>query len=440
MKLWRCIICGEIFEGDEPPEICPVCGAPSEEFELYTEEEPVFTSDKKEKVVVVGNNAAGISAVEAIRKRNTNAEIIVIDKDPNYAYYRPSLSDYISDSHDEEYFYLHKKEWYSENNINLMLGTAVTKIDSSNNQVILDNEEIVTYKKLILANGSHNFIPQLQGIDKKGVFSIKTLSDADEVKAYAKNCNKAAIIGGGLLGLEAAWELKKLELDVTVIEVADRLLPKQLDEESSRILENGIKKTGINIHKSVTADAVLGEDEVTGVKLSNEMVIEADMVIVSIGVRANTKLAQEAGLNVNRGIIVDEYMRTNIENIYGAGDVTEFEGINYYIWQQAIEQGEVAGANAVGDTLTYKNIIPNNIFNAMNMDIFSTGDLGNKKDLSYNSINQQDKDKAIYKKLYFTGNKFTGGILMGDISKSSDLIKGVEEKSSLSQMVKEIIL
>ncbi|MCT4687887.1 FAD-dependent oxidoreductase [Vallitalea sp.] len=440
MKLWRCIICGEIFEGDEPPEICPVCGAPSEEFELYTEEKPVFTSDKKEKVVIIGNNAAGISAVEAIRKRNTDAEIIVIDKDPNYAYYRPSLSDYISDSHDEEYFYLHKKEWYSENNINLMLGTTVTKIDASNNQIILDNGEIVSYEKLILANGSHNFIPELSGINKKGVFSIKTLSDADEVKSYAKNSNKAAIIGGGLLGLEAAWELKKLGLDVTVIELADRLLPKQLDEESSKILEDGIKKTGININKSVTANAIIGEDEVTGIQLSNEMIIEADIVIVSIGVRANTKLAQEAGININRGIIVDEYMRTNINNIYGAGDVTEFNGINYYIWQQAIEQGEVAGANAVGDTLTYKNIIPNNVFNAMNMNIFSTGDLGSKKDLSYNSVNKQDGDKSIYKKLYFTGNKFTGGILIGDITKSSDMIKGVEEKTSLSQMVKEIIL
>ncbi|GMQ62837.1 FAD-dependent oxidoreductase [Vallitalea maricola] len=440
MKLWRCIICGEIFEGDEPPEICPVCGAPSEEFELYTEEEPVFTSNTNEKIVVIGNNAAGISAVEAMRKRNTNAEIIVIDKDPNYAYYRPSLSDYISDNHDEEYFYLHKKEWYNENNINLKLGTAAIKIDSSNNQIILDNEEIVSYEKLIIANGSHNFVPQLPGINKKGVFSIKTLSDADKVKAYAKDCNKAAIIGGGLLGLEAAWELKKLGLDVTVIEVADRLLPKQLDEESSKILENGIKKTGINIHKSATADAILGEEEVTGIQLNNEMTIEADMVIVSIGVRANTKLAQEAGININKGIIVDEYMRTNIENIYGAGDVTEFDGINYYIWQQAIEQGEVAGANAVGDTLTYKNIIPNNVFNAMNMNIFSTGDLGSKKDLSYNSVNQQDIDKEIYKKLYFTGKKFTGGILMGDITKSSDMIKGVEEKSSLNQMVKEIIL
>lgn len=440
MKLWRCIICGEIFEGDEPPEICPVCGAPAEEFELYTEEEQVFSSDTNEKIVVIGNNAAGISAVEAIRKRNTNAEIIVIDKDPNYAYYRPSLSDYISDSHDEDYFYLHDEGWYNNNKVNLMLGTLVTNIDQGNKQVVLDNGEIVNYDKLILANGSHNFVPQLPGINKKGVFTIKTLSDADNVKEYTKKCKKAAIIGGGLLGLEAAWELKTLGLDVTVVEMADRILPKQLDEDSSKIFEEGIMKTGINVYKNVTADAILGEDRVTGIHLMNEMIIEADMVIVSIGVRANTKLAEEAGISINKGIIVNEYMKTNIDNIYAAGDVTEFEGISYYIWQQAIEQGEVAGANAVGDTITYQNIIPNNVFNAMDMNIFSTGDLGSKKEGSYNSINQQDTKKSIYKKLYFIEEKFVGGILIGDISKSSNMIKGIEQKSSLGEMVKEIIL
>ncbi|GMQ58795.1 hypothetical protein AN1V17_31910 [Vallitalea sediminicola] len=440
MKLWRCIICGEIFEGDEPPEICPVCGAPAEEFELYTEEEQVFSSDTNEKIVVIGNNAAGISAVEAIRKRNTNAEIIVIDKDTNYAYYRPSLSDYISDSHDEDYFYLHDEGWYNDNKVNLMLGTLVTSIDSGNNQVVLENGEIIDYDKLILANGSHNFVPQLPGINKKGVFTIKTLSDADNVKEYAKKCKKAAIIGGGLLGLEAAWELKILGLDVTVVEMADRILPKQLDEDSSKIFEEGIMKTGINVYKNVTADAILGEDRVTGIHLMNEMIIEADMVIISIGVRANTKLAEEAGISINKGIIVNEYMKTNIDNIYAAGDVTEFEGISYYIWQQAIEQGEVAGANAVGDTMTYQNIIPNNVFNAMDMNIFSTGDLGNIKESSYSSINQQDTKKSIYKKLYFIEEKFVGGILIGDISKSSNMIKGIKQKSSLGEMVKEIIL
>ncbi|MCT4542620.1 MAG: FAD-dependent oxidoreductase [Vallitalea sp.] len=440
MKLWRCIICGEIFEGDEPPEICSVCGAPAEEFELYEEKEVTFSSDIDEKIVIIGNNAAGISAMEAIRKRNSIASITVIDKDQSYAYYRPSLSDYLSNSHDEGRFYLHNNDWYQENNINLLLGYLVTEIDKDNKKVILENMEEVEYDKLILANGSYNYVPPIEGIDKEGVFSIKTLSDANNVKEYAKRCRKVAVIGGGLLGLEASWELKKLGLDITVIEMASRILPKQLDEEGSQIFERGINKTGIIIHKNVTAKAIVGDNKVTGVQIMDGSIVDVDMVVLSIGVRANTKLAKDSGILISRSVIVDENMKTNIDNIYAAGDVCEIDGINYSIWAEAIEQGKIAGANAVGDNIIYKKIIPNNIFNGMNMSIFSIGDLGINENTSYTCIMQEDKDNLLYKKLYFVDDIFVGGILIGDISKSSNMISGIEQKLNLKQMVNEIIL
>ncbi|MCT4598847.1 MAG: FAD-dependent oxidoreductase [Vallitalea sp.] len=440
VKLWRCIICGEVYEGVEPPEICPACGATAEQFEVYEAESIQFSSDSKENIIIIGNNAAGISAVEAIRRRNNNATIMVVDKDTNYAYYRPILSDYISDSHEEQYFYLHDKEWYRENNVNLKLGSCVTKIDKENNRIIINNEEAIQYDKLILANGSDNFVPPITDIDKQGVFTIKTLEDANQVKEYAKKSKKVAIIGGGLLALEAGWELRTLGLDVTIIEMATRILPRQLDDDGSNILEQGISKVGINVYKGVTANAILGDEFVTGVQLVDGTMIDADMVIVSVGVRANTELAQEAGIMTNRGVIVDEKMATNIENIYAAGDVAEYKNINYAIWPEAVEQGKVAGANAIGDNISYNNITPNNIFNGMNVNVFSIGDLGVQDDISYHNIMHMDVENKIYKKLYFIDDKFVGGILIGDVSKSADMINGIKQGYNIKQIVKKVLL
>lgn len=441
VKLWRCIVCGEIFEGVEPPEICPTCGVGREEFELYEEEEKVeYSSVSRETVVIIGNNAAGISAAESIRKRNENVNVVIVDKDPNYAYYRPSLSDYISNSHDEEYFYLHDGKWYDENNITMKLGIAVTEIDKINKKVILEKGEKISYDKLIIATGSHNFVPPIDGIRKKGVFTIKTLTDADNVKEYASKSKKAVVIGAGLLGLEAGWELKKLGLDVSMIEMAPRILPKQLDEEGAKVFEKGIDETGIKIYKGVTVDSISGEDAVTGVKLVDKTVIDADMVIISSGVRSNIQLAKDADIETNKGILVNENMETSDEDIYACGDVAEFRGINYLIWAQAVKQGEVAGANAVGDVIAYENIVPSNIFNGMNMTIFSIGDLGVDKQLSYKSVEYQDIDNRIYKKLYFVNDKFVGGILIGDISKTSHLINGYKQGNSYRDMVGKVIL
>lgn len=440
VKLWRCIICGEVYEGVEPPEICPACGATSEQFEVYQEEKVAYQSETKENIVIIGNNAAGTAAAEAIRQRNDAASVLVIDKDPSQAYYRPILSDYISDSHDEAYFYLHDEAWYDEQAIDLKLGVAVTKIEKEANRVLLENGESVIYDKLILANGSHNFVPPLANINTKGVFTIKTKKDAEEVKAYAKQCKKVVVIGGGLLGLEAGWELKTLGLDVTIVEMAPSILPKQLDEEGSRIFEKGILKTGIKVYKGVTANAVLGKDHVTGVQLVNGTMIDADMVIVSVGIRANVQLADEAGIGINRCVVVNNHMATNSDNIYAAGDIAEYDGINYGIWPEAIEQGKVAGANVVGDAITYTNIVPSNIFNGMNMNVFSIGDLGNKDDVSYKTIMQEDMENITYKKMYFDKGKFVGGILIGDVSGSIHMIKGVKQGLSLKQMVGKVIL
>ncbi len=439
VKKWRCIICDEVFDGVEPPDVCPACGASHEQFEEHIEEEITYTSDLKANIVIIGNNAAGTSAAESIRKRNTEATIRIISAENSLAYYRPMLSDYLSDSHNKDMFYLHDADWYLDHNIALSLGKTATKIDRDKKYVELDDGTTVKFDKLILANGSRNYVPQITDANKTGVFSLKTKADADAIKAYAKNCKTATVIGAGLLGLEAAWELKNLGLEVSVIEFADRILPRQLDLEGSEIFEMGVKISGIQIFKDAVASSILGKDKVTGVQLCDGGIVPADLVLISTGIRPNKELAQTCGLHVNRGVVVDTHMQTSDPDIYAAGDVAEHNSISYAVWPEALEQGKVAGANIIGDDLEYHTMTPSNVFNGMNMNIFSIGDIG-RGNKSYKVVADKHPEEGAYKKLYFVDDQFVGGILIGDVSKTMSLMLGVGRGTPSLDMVKDVVL
>lgn len=439
VKSWKCIVCNEVFDGVTPPDICPACGASHEQFVEYIEEKSTFVSDMKASIVIIGNNAAGTSAAESIRKRNSDCNILIITTDNDYGYYRPMLPDYISGDYNKNMFYLHDKSWYQDNNIKLMLNTEVTKLSPDNKTVTTSDNQVIPYEKLILANGSSNFIPPITDHNKTGVFSLKSKLDADNIKEYAKNSKSVIVIGGGLLGLEVAWELKSLGLNIIVLEAENRILPRQLDEQGSQMLEDGIRKTGIKALTGALANGIIGHEKVTGVQLCDGVLLPCDMVIISAGIRSNSQLARDAGLEVSRGVVVDENMKTSNDSIYACGDVAEFDNVSIAIWPVAIEQGKVAGANVVGDTLAYKNAIPSNVFNGMDMNVFSIGDIGTNEDNDYKTIVQNEPKNGIYKKLVFLDNKFVGGILIGDIKKSLAMIKGISANSSVNEMIESVL-
>ena len=375
-----------------------------------------------EKIVIIGNGAAGNAALEEILSKDKTFDITVITTESTPIYYRPMLSEYISESEVPKRFYLHDQKWYDEQGIKVKYQMEVQKIDPSTQTILLPDGEL-KYDKLILCTGSRNFIPPLPGVKLGGVMDLRTLSDADLIKYKATHARKAVIIGGGLLGLEIGWQLRKLNIAVTVVEMMDRLLPRQLDIEASNLFEEKVAATGIDVIKGVQTLEFIGQEWVEGVKLSNGETVSADFVIVSIGIRADVTLAKEAGLNVNRGIVVDDFMQTSVKNIYAAGDCAEHNNINYAIWPEAIEQGRIAGLNAIGIRSVYEPVVPFNIYHGMNMRLFSIGDVGGDPAKLYTIEHYQAEDH--FEKFFYVDDVIVGGILIGNIAKSSKLKKAV---------------
>jgi len=435
-KRWKCVICGEIFEGDTAPEICPVCGANSEQFVEVTEELITFKSGNNDKYVVVGNGIAGYYAAEAIRKRNNICDIEIISSEPYLTYYRPALSDGIVAVLDDKDFYISPYEWYSENNIKLTLNTKIERINPNEKTVLTSNNAIIKYDKLIIANGSKNFIPPVKGADTTNVFTLRGLDDLNNIKDKLANSNKIVVIGGGLLGLEAAWEFKRDNKEVTVVEFAKHLLTKQLDTQGSIILEEAVINSGINVVLGVAAEAIEDRNNKKIIKLNNGAEIEADMVLFSVGIVPNKTIAEGTDIKLNRGIVVNEKMETSIKDIYACGDIAEINGIVYGNWPAAIEMGKTAGANAVGDNKNFVGFQSPISFNAMNIEIFSCGTIPQTEG---KALELKDAKNKTYKKLFFKDDIVIGGILMGDTSKSVKLLNAIENYMALKEILQENI-
>lgn len=242
------------------------------------------------------------------------------------------------------------------------------------------------------------------------------------------------MIGGGVLGLEAAWELKKSKCNVTVLELAPQLMGRQLDEAAGEMLMQISEANGITIHTGVQIAGIEGEESVTGVKLQDGTVFPAQLVVVSCGVRANTAIAQAAGIEIDRAVVVNERMETSAADVYGCGDCVQFEGVNYAIWPEAQEQGRVAGANAAGDEAVYRTVSAGLSFHGMNTALYAIGNNGKNPNLIYKTVEFKDPGKKQYEKYYFVNGRLSGAILLGDVSKMPQVTEWIEAKAPFKQI------
>ncbi len=375
------------------------------------------------KILIIGNGIAGLSAAEEIRKKNKEVDIQIITKEKYHTYYRTQLSHFLSKDFKVEDIYVKPEKWYRENNIKVHLNIEVISINKDNKRVKLSNNQELTYDKLLIANGAHSFIPPIDGNDKEGVFSLRYFNDLQKIQKYASRIDKGIVIGGGLLGLEAANSLNKLGIETLVIEYFDRLLPRQLDQEGSELLMNIVQEQGVKLLLGSQVESIYGDEGVQGCNTKEGEQIDTSLVLFSTGVRPNIRLAKEMGLLVNKSIMVDKFMNTSEKDIYAAGDVCEFEGNSPAIWTVAIEQGKVAGSNMIGEEREYKTIIPSNMLDIMGSKVFSIGDIGLEDNKEYQILREKDEDKNKLKKLFFLNGKLVGAILINDINMAGKLKK-----------------
>lgn len=380
-----------------------------------------------EKIIIVGNGITAISAIKAIREFDKESEIKLFGDEKFYPYNRIRLSKGLLTSLDEEKILLQKKEWYEQNNIKLYLHTKVISVNTSSKEIETSDGSKVSYTKLLLANGANNLIPDINGINKEGVFSLRTLEDARNIVQQSNDSEVILNIGAGILSLELAWILAQAGKKVIITELAPRLMPRQLDERASQILEKAIKNKNIDILiNSQISEISVREDKVEGVITDSGKFFPCDMVIYSIGIKPNVDIVQGTNIKVNKGIIVNEKMETEVTDIYAGGDVAEYNNRVYGLWNIAIGQGTVAGHNMVGKDSTYKSITPVTTLNAFDISLFSMGDI--EEDESTNILLEDTGESNSYKKIFIKDNRITGAIVIGDTKISPILKRAIEEQ------------
>ena len=432
---WRCIICGEIYAGVMPPLTCPACGVGQELFELYTPETITTVSTEPIKIAIIGSGVAAVTAVDAIRERNKAASITMITNDDRMPYYRPIIVDGLERIINDEEFYLKNDKWTTTANVDVKLKTQVTKIDTENKKVLTDNGEFA-YDKLIIATGARPFIPPMGECNLEGVFAIRTAHDVDELKEKCKTAKKAIVIGGGVLGLENAYVLKAIGLDVTVAEVANRLMPRQLDEVASSVLENRVRAFGINLILNAKSTIVGENCKVKGVNINGEE-HPCDIVIINAGTRANIDIAKEAGIECDRGIKVNEKMETSVKDIYAAGDCAFLNEMNQGLWSPALEMGKTAGANICGDNKKFSFGIEPVSLLVPETELLAVGNPPQTKE-GYNVISQNDSESGQSLTLYFQDGRLKYAVSFNMQSKAGALISGVREGKSVSRVLASV--
>lgn len=367
--------------------------------------------------LIIGNGIAGLSATEEIRKKDSDATILIVSEEKSSTYWRTRLSHLISQDFDKDDLFVKKQPWYDEKKIDEKLDTCVEKIDTEKNVAILSDGEEIEYGKVLLATGARPFVPPIKNIDSKGVFAIRTIDDLMNFKDHVRDKEKVVVIGGGILGLEAAYSALLLEKDVTVIESFDYLLSRQLDQNLSEKLEKTLNDMGIKTYTGKFTEEILTEDGiVSGIKLADGTEIPADAIMVQAGIRSNVDVAKESGLDVDRGIIVDDSLKTKYDNVYAAGDCAQIGDFTIGLWTSSMEMGKIAGNNMVGDSQVYEKPKPFSLLTIGDTKIFSAG-LSSAEGIEELKA---EKDGNIYK-LFKLDNKYVGGILWGDVKYQNDV-------------------
>ena len=396
--------------------------------------------------LIIGSGVAGTAAAQAIRNLDPYGALTIVTSEPHPFYSRIRLIDFLAGNLRPEQLYLKKPEWYAEKGITLRTNTRAEKINPALKAVTLEGGETLPYGKLLLATGATPFIPPIPGVQRQGVFSLRTMDDAVRIVEYSKTHREVVLIGGGLLGLEAGSNLIKAGCTVSVVEFFPRLLPRQMDAAGAAVLQRRLESMGFRFHLGVKTQEITGGESVSGVMLDNGTNIPCRQVLISAGIRPDTTLAMTAsaisatpyqsairhpGITVNKGIVVNDRMETGIPNIYAAGDPIEFFGVSYGIWPAAEKQGEIAGTNMAGGKDRYAGTTISNTLKVAGVSLTAAGDI----DADGKERSIVAETAATYRKLVLKNNRITGAIFYGDTSGQQKTLAAINSGKDVSALL-----
>ncbi|MFW5873223.1 MAG: NAD(P)/FAD-dependent oxidoreductase [Bacillota bacterium] len=379
------------------------------------------------RYIVVGSGVAGISAVKEINKvKDQDVDITVISKEKDPFYYRPRLIECLSGDISVEDIIINDREWFEKNDIELLLGKKVVNVNFNEKYVVTDDNKEFSYDKLLLAQGASSFIPPINGVDLGGVYALRNGEDAREIYEHIESCKQAVVIGGGLLGLESAYNMIKAGLEVTVVERADHLLQRQLDNAAGDKLKLILEeKHGFNFYLDAGVEEISGDRDVEFVTLADGTEIPADLVLFSTGINPNTGIVEDSELEINRGIIVDNKMSTNVPDVYAAGDVAEYNGNIYGIWAPSMEEGRVAGKVMIGKDAEFTGFVPSHTLKVVDVNVVSIGVLSENENII--SRIDVDDEKTYCRIFEDNSGNLVGAIIVGEYEKENALLKEIKE-------------
>jgi nitrite reductase (NADH) large subunit len=386
----------------------------------------------KTRLVVIGNGMAGVACVEQILRHSQEFDVTIFGEERHVNYNRILLSSVLAGEKQLDEIILNPLEWYAEHGIALRLGVRIAAIDPRAKTVTGEDGSVTPYGKLILATGSSPFMPPIAGIHKDGVYAFRNIEDTEALIARSAPGKKAVVIGGGLLGLEAARGLQVQGCDVTVVHLMDRLMERQLDSRGGALLKDKMERLGVRVLVGKSTEAILGNGHAQGVRFAGGEEIPADVVVVAAGIRPNSGLGVQAGLEVNRGIVVNDYMETSDPDIYAVGECTEHRGVCYGLVAPLYEQGKVLAAAIAGNRdMAFEGQAPAAKLKIMGVDVFSAGEFDEGRP-GVEAIRYEDPGLGVYKKLVIENGRMAGVILVGDTAGSARYHKWITSGEDLS--------
>lgn len=388
---------------------------------------------EKKKLVLIGNGMAGVRTIEEILKLLPDQfDITVFGKEPYPNYNRIQLSKVLQGDTELSDITLNEWQWYEDHNIRLYPGETVTSIDKANQIIYTDKGKQTPYDQLIIATGSNPFMLPLPGIEKEGVTAFRDIQDCEEMITASRQYKRAAVIGGGLLGLEAARGLLNLGMEVDVIHIADYLMERQLDRTAGKLLQEELEKQGMNFLLEKQTTKILGKKRVTGLQFKDGNKIMADLVVMAVGIKPNVQLAMESGIQVNKGIIVNDHMQTNVPNIYAVGECAEHNEMVYGLVAPLYEQGQALAKHICGmNHQGYKGSVLSTQLKVSGVNVFSTGIINETEQTK--TIKLCDEWRNTYKKILIQQDKLVGAVLFGDTKEGTKLLSLIKKKAMVNE-------